>query len=127
LAALISCLVILRVCIAALGFALFGHAAFGAVGWLLLWIIPAYFVGFGLAGVLFAAATHLRSRVLRYSVTGCLCGSSIYGAVGLSMDLSDGKGPNVADNATRVAILGIAFGIVGIVLGVLDTWRERRR
>jgi hypothetical protein len=125
-----SCVAIARIALAVAGFSFFGHSPaigeVGAVGWLLVWVIPGYFVGFGIAGVLLAIASHLGNRVIRYTLSGFFC-SSIYGAVGISSDLADGKTPDLADVATTVAILGLAFAAVGFVLGVLDSIRARRR
>ena len=130
MAAGVSCVAIFRIALAIARFSFFGHSSaiheVGNVGWLLMWVIPGYFVGFGLTGVLLTIASRLSNRVIRYTLSGFFC-SSIYGAVGISSDLADGKTPDMADIVTMVAILGLAFAAVGFVLGVLDSIRARRR
>jgi hypothetical protein len=66
-------------------------------------------------------------RVLRYPLVGFLCGTSIYGTVGISSNFLDGKPFDAAEIATTGGGLGLLWGFLGLVMGALDTWRERRR
>ena len=80
---------------------------FGSEGHLMLWVIAGYVVGFGVAGVLFAAVSHVRNRVVRYTISGLLCGTSIYGAIGIIPDLMDGKTPDWTEIAGIAGLLGL--------------------
>ncbi|HEV7704523.1 MAG TPA: hypothetical protein VGO46_09530 [Gemmatimonadaceae bacterium] len=130
-AALISGVAIIRVAIAISGFALVRHAGATSVasgaGWLLLWVIPAYFVGFGIAGAGLAATSHLSNPILRYGLSGALCGSSIYGAIGIGADLADGKALSLWETVTTIAVFGALFFLTGAVLGAWDMWKRRHR
>ena len=129
-AAYFSCVAILRILVYFVSRALFGRAPVNEIGSAargLMWIIPAYFVGFAVAGMFFAVASHISSRVLRFTLVGFLCGTSIYGAVGIGISFLDGKPFDAAEIASTAAGLGLLFGFLGFVLGCLDTWRERRR
>jgi hypothetical protein len=125
-----SLVVLVRIIIAVVGFTLLGPRPagdLGEVGRLLVFVIPGYFLGFSVAGVLFAAASHVRPRVLRYSLSGFLCGTSLYGAMGIGSDLMDGKSPNWIEIAGIAGSLGLLWGVLGFVMAVLDWRRERRR
>jgi hypothetical protein len=129
-AACYSCFAILSIFIYFVTRALFGRAPINEIGSAargLMWIIPAYFVGFAVAGMFFACASHVSNRVLRFTLVGLLCGTSIYGAVGISISFLDGKPFDAAEIASTAAGLGLLFGFLGLVMGCLDTWRERRR
>jgi hypothetical protein len=129
-AALISCVAVLRFALAMFGIALFSRSSLThdgvSAGKLLLLVIPGYFVGFSLAGILLAATSHLSNRVLRYGLSGFFCGSSIYGAMGISASLSGSKLSDMREGATFGLVVGTVCGVIGIVLGVLDSWRERK-
>jgi H+/Cl- antiporter ClcA len=89
--------------------------------------VPGYFFGFPIAGALFATASHLNNRMLRYAVTGLLCGTAIYGVMGISVAFIDGTALDWNEIATTAGVLGCFFALLGFVMGALDEWRERRR
>jgi hypothetical protein len=129
-AAGISSVAVVRIAFAMLLRTLYGRMSvddFGSAARLLMWVVPGYFAGFALAGVFYAVASHVSIRVLRYTLVGFLCGTSIYGAVGISSNFLDGKPLNAAEIASTAGGLGLLFGFLGLVMGALDTWRERRR
>jgi hypothetical protein len=119
-----------RIVLALAGFAISGHFEAArdlpSVTRLLEFAIPGYFLGFPIAGALYATASHLNNRILRYAITGLLCGTAIYGAMGLSVDLMDGKALDWIEIATAAGVLGCFFALLGLVMGALDEWRERR-
>jgi hypothetical protein len=39
----------------------------------------------------------------------------------------DGTAVDAVEIATIAGVLGLLWGVLGFVMGVLDTWRERRR
>jgi hypothetical protein len=90
-------------------------------------VIPGYFLGFSIAGVFFAAASQLKNRMLRYALTGLLCGAAIYSAMGISGAFIDAKAIDWREVGEIAGGLGIFFGLLGFVMGALDESRERRR
>jgi hypothetical protein len=129
-AAAISAVAVGRIALALAVVAISGHFQAArdlpSITRLLEFVIPAYFVGFSIAGALYAGASHLTSRMLRYPVAGVLCGSAIYGAVGVSVDVMDGKGLDWKDIGTFVGVIACFFAVLGFLMGALDEWRERR-
>jgi len=129
-AAFISVIAVGRLIIRVAEFAISGHlqAAHDLpyIARLLEFVVPACFIGFSIAGVFLAAASHLKSRMLRYPVTGVLCATAIYGAVGVSADFMDGKGLDLKDIATFLGVIACFFAVLGFVMGALDEWRDRR-
>jgi hypothetical protein len=129
-AACISCVAILCIAVVVLIRALLGRmpvSDLGSAARLLMWVIPGYFAGFAAAGVFFAIVSRVSIRVLRYMLVGFLCGTSIYGAVGISSNFLDRKPFDAVEIATTAGALGLLCGFLGLVMGALDTWRERRR
>jgi hypothetical protein len=93
---------------------------------LLEFAIPGYFLGFPVAGVLFAAASHLKSRMLRYALTGLLCGTAIYGAMGVSVGFIDATIIDWKEIGSIAGGLGVVWALLGLIMAALDDWRERR-
>ncbi len=125
-----SAIAILRVAILLIGAAAFGHGPsthdFGDVGRLFAFVIPAYLVGLTVAGALFAAASYIQIRMIRYTLTGFLCGVAIYGAVGVALPLVDRKPLDWKEIESIAGIMGIVWAILGFVMSILDWNRERR-
>ena len=126
----ISVFAIGRMVLALAGIAISGHFEAArdlpSITRLLEFAIPGYFLGFPIAGALYATASQLNNRMLRYAITGLLCGTAIYGAMGASMAFMDGKALDWKEIATTAGVLGCVFALLGLVMGALDEWRERR-
>lgn len=125
-----SAIAILRLAIFLIRTTVFGHAPsthdFGDIGRLFAYVFPAYFVGLTVAGALFSIVSYIPIRMIRYTLTGFLCGVAIYGAVGVALPLVDRKPLDWKEIESITGVIGIVWAIVGFAMSILDWNRERR-
>ena len=82
----------------------------------------AYFAGFPVAGALFAAASWIPWRILRYAATGALVFPTAFGAVAFIDGTFDGDGASRASYLLALTIIG---SVSGAILGLMDRRRAR--
>ncbi len=125
-----SAIAIVRVAVFLIETAVLGHGHsthdLGDAGRLFAFVIPAYFVGNMVAGALFSLVSYIPFRMIRYTLTGFLCGTAIYGAVGVAIPLVDRKPLDWKEIETIAGIMGIAWATLGFAMSILDWNRERR-
>jgi hypothetical protein len=128
--AIVSVIAVGRILLVLLGFGIAGKASgrdVSSAARMLAFAIPGYLVAFSFAGAMWAAASHLNSRILRYTLTGLFGATAIYGAAGIGVATIDDKTPNWLEIASVAGTLGVLFGFLGFVMAILDDWHERRR
>ena len=81
-------------------------------------VVVGYFAAFSLGGVLFAALSAMRGRILGYTLTGFLLGSTIYGCVAVAAELAEAEPPDWTTVREFTLLMGVLWGVGGTAVGI---------
>ena len=83
-------------------------------------VVVGYFAAFSLGGVLFAALSAMHGRILGYSLTGFVLGSTIYGCVAVGAELMEAEPPDWTTVREFTLLMGVLWGWAALRLEYID-------